>query len=88
MTRRKTSVTIDPVKVEQVRRLAGASSTSAAIDFALTETIAMARIRRDVEAYLGQPPTEDEVALARVSRNWSDLADDTDWAGLYKEARR
>lgn len=82
----KTSVTIDRGKLDEVRRLTGAPSTSAAIDRALTEFIAMDRIRKDVAAYRREPPTDAELALARVPHDWSDLADDTDWNALYGES--
>ncbi len=86
MTKLKTSVTVDPAKVEAVRRITGAGSTSAAIDAAMSEMIALHRIRHDVLAYRRIPLDVDEVALAHVTPDWSDLADDTDWAALYDES--
>jgi len=82
MVREKVTITLDRAKAEEVRRLTGATSTSGAIDVALTETIRAARIRSDVAAYGAAPPTADEVAVASVSPDWSDLADDTDWDAI------
>jgi hypothetical protein len=86
MTKLKTSVTLDEDKIHEVRRIAGATTTSAAIDFALSKVIALERARKDVAAYRQTPTTDDEVALARISHDWSDLTDDTDWEALYADA--
>jgi hypothetical protein len=88
MAREKTSVTIDRSKVDEVRRLTGAGSTSAAIDLALGELIAVLRLRRDLAAYGNTPPSDDELALSRLSHDWSDLADDTDWGAAYRDSDR
>ena len=85
MAKQKTSVTLDPVKLDEVRRITGAKSASAAIDRAFAETIRSARLRSDVEAYAQQPPTDDEIALARMTPDWSDLHDDTDWDAAYRD---
>ena len=50
---------------------------------ALDQLIRGERLRRDIAAYTGSPPTDDEVALAAVTPPWSDIADDTDWDALY-----
>ncbi len=85
MAKEKTTITVERRKVEEARRLTGARSTSAAIDLALDRLIRAARLRRDVAAYSGTPPTEEEMALAEVAPPWDDLADDTDWDALYPE---
>lgn len=41
------------------------------------------RLRNDIAAYTGTPPTEEEVALAAITPPWGDLTDDTDWDALY-----
>lgn len=87
MPKRKTTITIEPEKLETVLRLTGAPSTSAAIDLALDRLIRSERLRRDVEAYSGSPPTEEEIALAAVRPDWGDLSDDTDWDALYATAK-
>ena len=69
--------------MDEARRLAGAASTSAAIDLALDRLIRCERLRRDIAAYAGAPPTEEEVSLAAITPPWSDLADDTDWDAVY-----
>jgi hypothetical protein len=85
MAREKTSVTIDRSKVDEVRRLTGAASTSAAIDLALGQLIAVVRLRQDLSAYTKTPPSDAELALARLPHDWSDLADDADWDAAYRE---
>jgi hypothetical protein len=86
MTKLKTSVTVDGDKVDAVRRITGATSTSAAIDAALTEFIRLDRLRSDVHAYRSTQPAPEEVALAGIDPDWSDIADDTDWESLYGPA--
>lgn len=83
MTKEKTSVTIDRAKIDEIRRVTGAESTSAAIDVAVTEFIRLARVHRDVVAYTRVPPTPDETAIAHVRPDRSGLADETDWDALY-----
>jgi hypothetical protein len=46
--------------------------------------IAVARIRQDVLAYKVVPQDEDDAAFARISQDWSNLADKTDWDALYE----
>lgn len=87
MARQKATITVDREQVQEVRRLTGAPSTSAAIDLALRALIRTERLRRDLDAYGAVGVTEDEVALARVSPDWSDLADDTDWDAAYPQHR-
>jgi hypothetical protein len=82
MAKQKTTITVERRKVDEVRRLTGAASTSAAIDLALDRLIRSERLRNDIAAYTGTPPTEDEVALATITPPWSDLADDTDWEAI------
>ncbi len=74
--------------MDEVRRLTGAASVSAAIDLALRELIRVARLRRDLAAYGAIAVTDDEVALARITPSWVDLADDTDWGSLYADGGR
>jgi hypothetical protein len=83
MAKQKTTITVERHKVDEARRLSGAASTSAAIDLALDRLIRSERLRRDVAAYTGIPPTEEEVSLAATTPPWSDLADDTDWDAVY-----
>lgn len=86
MAKQKATITVDRGKVEQVRRLTGAASTSAAIDIALDQLIRAERIRKDVAAYTATPPADEEIALAATPMNWSDLADETDWSTLHNKA--
>ncbi len=83
MAREKATITVDREKLERVRRLTGAASASQAIDIALGELLRLDEVRRDVVRYSQQPQTLEEVALASTPPDWADLADDTDWDGLY-----
>jgi hypothetical protein len=83
MAKDKTTITVDRRKVDEVQRLTGAASTSAAIDLALDQLLRTERLRGDVAAYTGVPPAEDEISLGTIAPPWSDLADDTDWPALY-----
>lgn len=85
MAKQKTTITVERRKVDEARRLTGAASTSATIDLALDRLIRTERLRNDVAAYTGTPPTEEEVALAAMTPPWSDLTDDTDWEALYAD---
>lgn len=85
MAKQKTTITLERHKVDEVRRLTGAASTSAAIDFALDRLIRTERLRRDLAAYAATPPTDEEIALAAVTPSWDTLADDTDWDALYAD---
>jgi hypothetical protein len=85
MAKQKTTITVERRKVDEARRLTGAASTSAAIDLALDRLIRGERLRRDIAAYTGVPPTEEEVALAAITPPWSDLTDETDWEALYAD---
>jgi hypothetical protein len=85
MTKTKATITVDRSKVDEVRRLTGARSTSAAIDAALTQVIRAERLRRDVAAYAAAPQSREEIELARTPVDWSELADTTDWDALYEQ---
>lgn len=83
MAKEKATITVDRDKLQLVRTMTGAASFSHAIDIALDEVIRLERLRRDVAAYVRDPPSTDEVGLISPAPDWSDLADDTDWEGLY-----
>ena len=83
MVKHRTTITVERHKVDEARRLTGAPSTSATIDLALDRLIRGERLRRDISAYKGIPPREEEVALGSINPPWSDLADETDWEALY-----
>lgn len=85
MAKEKTTITVDRSKVDAVRALTGAGSTSAAIDAALSQLLRSERIRRDVAAYTAGEPTDEELAWAHLPQTGADLADDTDWAALYED---
>jgi hypothetical protein len=85
MVKQKVTISLDRDQLEIARELTGIASTSATIDKALSELIRAERLHRDVLAYTAMPPTGEEIALARGSTNWSDLADDTDWESLYAD---
>ncbi len=79
MAKEKATITVDRAKLAEARAVLGVSSASAAIDVALTELLRRRRVLHDVEAYMGTPPTDEEVALGHVCPDGVDLADDTDW---------
>jgi hypothetical protein len=83
MAKEKTTITVERHKVDEARRLTGAATTSATIDLALDRLIRGERLRRDIAAYTGVPPSEEEIALAAITPPWTDLADETDWDTLY-----
>jgi len=85
MAKVKTTITVDRAKIDEVQRLTGITSVSAAIDLALRELIRVQRLRRDLAAYGRMTVTDDEVALARTTPSWADLADDTDWDAVYAD---
>lgn len=83
--KQKITITVECRKVEEARRLTGATSTSAAIDIALDRLIRAERLRRDIAAYAATPPTGDEIALAAITPSWDALADDNDWDALHSD---
>ncbi len=85
MAKEKATITVDRSKLDEARAVLGVSSSSAAIDIALSELIRRARLRRDIEAYSKLPPTEEEAGMAEVRPDWADLADDTDWDSEWPE---
>ncbi|HEX9546961.1 MAG TPA: type II toxin-antitoxin system VapB family antitoxin [Acidimicrobiales bacterium] len=85
MAKEKATITVDRGKLDQARAVLGVSSSSAAIDIALSELIRRARLRRDIEAYTKVPPTDEEIDLAELRPDWVDLADDTDWDSEWPE---
>ena len=83
MAREKVTIMAERRKIDAVRAATGARSASDAVDMALDSLLRAERTRRDVEAYRGVPPTDEETAIGRAARPWTDLADDTDWEALY-----
>jgi hypothetical protein len=83
MAKEKATITLDRSKAAEARSLLGAKSTSEAIDLALDHLIRSERLRVDIGAYRGAPPTQAEVDLALLAEA-SGLADDTDWEALYE----
>ena len=82
MARQKVTITMDREKAAIARELAGAASTSEAVDIALDAFIAHEHLRRDIEAYRRRPQTAGELRLAD-QRSPGDLDDETDWELLY-----
>jgi hypothetical protein len=87
MARQKATITVDREKLSEARAMLGVPSASAAIDVALSELIRRHRLRHDLRAYAGTPPTAEEAALGVSSPDWDDLADDTDWDAEWPEER-
>jgi hypothetical protein len=87
MVKEKATITVDREKLSEARALLGAPSASATIDVALSELIRRHRLRNDLKAYAGTPPTAEEATLGSSSPDWDDLADDTDWDAEWPEGR-
>jgi hypothetical protein len=82
MAKEKATITLDRAKAALAIEVSGAKTTSEVVDMALDQLIRAERLRADIAAYQGAPPTTAEVELALVG-DTSALADDTDWAQLY-----
>ena len=87
MAKEKATITLDRAKAAVACDLVGAKSTSAVVDIALDRLIRTEQLRRDIVAYRQIPPTDDELALAELAADTGDLADETDWAGLYDDVQ-
>ncbi len=83
MARRKTTITLDPAKVDAAVGLTGASSTSSVIDLALDRLIAVERLRRDLIAYGHDAPDDAEIALGTLPVAFDLDDDDVDYDALY-----
>jgi len=84
MAKEMATITIDRAIAARAREVSGARTTSEVVDIALDQLIRAERLRADVAAYQGVPPTEVEVDLALLG-DTSGLADDTDWDELYQD---
>ena len=87
IAREKATITVDREKLSEARAMLGVPSASAAIDVALSELIRRHRLRNDLKAHAGTPPTAEEATLGVSSSHWDDLADDTDWDAEWPEDR-
>ena len=77
MAKRKATITLDDEKLDQAREIVGGDSVSGTIDKALARIVRDARNRRDAQAYVTTPLTDDELSLRSYSaRRHRDLADD------------
>jgi hypothetical protein len=85
MARRKVTVVVDVDKLEEAQRLTGSRSLSATLDLALDRLLREERTRHDVEAYLRQPQTEEELAFASLPVQFNFDDDDVDYDAMYPE---
>jgi Arc/MetJ family transcription regulator len=85
MAKEKVTITVDRSTVREVIRLTGATSTSAAIDLALNQLLHAERLKQDIAAYLAEPQTPDEIAIATYRTHTSNIEDGTDWASEYPQ---
>lgn len=83
MPKAKLSVTLDRAKLARAQELTGAATVSELLDLAVTRLLTQELERRHVAGYQRQPQGNDDIAWAEVAREQADVADDTDWAGLY-----
>jgi hypothetical protein len=84
MAKEKATITIDRAKAALALEVSGAKSTSEVVDLALDQLIRAERLRADIAAYQGVPPTAAELELALLG-DTTGLVDDTDWEQLYAE---
>jgi hypothetical protein len=84
MAKEKATITLDRAKAALAREVSGARTTSEVVDLALDQLIRSERLRADIAAYQGVPPTADERDVALLA-DTSSLADDTDWDQLYAD---
>jgi hypothetical protein len=82
MAKEKATITIDRTKAALALEISGARSTSEVVDLALDQLIRAERLRADIAAYQGAPPTAAELELALLG-DTTGLVDDTDWEKLY-----
>lgn len=80
MPKRKTAITVDPVKADRASALLGTTNFSETVDRALDVLIRQEQGRRDVEAYARIP---EEPGLAAAGAR--PVLDDTDWEEIYKD---
>lgn len=78
---------VDQDKLDEAKALIDGRSMSEVIDVALDGLIRAERLRRDVAAYAGRPPTDDELALADLPVALDLDDDDVDYEALYGQAR-
>lgn len=83
MAKRKTTITLDPAKVDAAVGLTGARSASAVIDLALDRLIAMERLRRDLMVYGNDVQGDTEVALGALPVAFDLDDDDVDYDVQY-----
>lgn len=76
-------MTLDRDKLEEARALVGAGSMSTTIDIALDRLIRTERLRRDIEAYVERPLTDDELTIADLPVELDLGDDDVDYDALY-----
>ena len=86
MARGKATITLDRDKVATAIELVGGRSMSEVVDLALDRLIRAERLRRDIEAYGGTPPTKGEMALGRLPLVLDLDDDDIDYDALYGDA--
>jgi hypothetical protein len=84
MAKDKATITIDRAKAALAREVSGARTTSEVVDMALDQLIRVGRLRTDVAAYQGTPPSAEEIDLALLA-DTGGLADETDWERLYAD---
>lgn len=88
MTKSKITISVDPEKIAEIRRITGAESVSGAIDLALDQVIRRVRTLGDIAAYQAMPATADEIAWASFRVPADDIDDDTDWDAMFPETAR
>jgi Arc/MetJ family transcription regulator len=83
MPRLKTTVSIDEQSLRDASELLGLTSPSEVVDAALERLVHSERLLRDLRAYIGRPPTAEEVMFGSVPVRFDLDDDDVDYEALY-----
>jgi Bacterial antitoxin of type II TA system, VapB len=83
MPRLKTTVSIDEQSLRDASELLGLTSTSEVVDVALERLVHTERLIRDLRAYIGRPPTEEETLFGQIPVKLDLDDDDVDYDALY-----
>jgi hypothetical protein len=83
MAKSKATVTLDKEKLEKASAFVGGRSMSEVIDVALDRLIKAEQLRHDVQAYIKQPLTDEELAAVDMQVELDLGDDDVDYEAIY-----
>jgi hypothetical protein len=84
MAKSKATITLDREKLERAAAYVGVRSVSEVIDVALDRLIKAEQLRHDVEAYIKQPLTDEELAVVDMQVELDLGDDDVDYEAIYR----